>query len=297
MAIGVRVTEPASIIRWESVSSYVEDALPVLNAQPWATDADRDRYATIGRLAVEGCPNALARSRDYSVAFDAEHAHEDRVRWDYHAIGSSMSPARYAMGHPAMMRRRMASPTDYKRCTIVYCTGIAAGAMYSPLASRRGELCTGLIARLMSEGVDVDLYVTEDGAVTCSLARLAKGKPWESRLSYNPKSQDYIQVVRVDTRPLNMAQVAYLLSTREVFSSFMLPAGIAGFFGPGASSWPRTLGRNGENARGWEAVARESLGLGPRDLYFGAALMQSVEARETPEQWITRQVANVLSAA
>lgn len=296
-----------NILRWPSVESYVRDARVAFNGSA-TLHPERGMTATMRfdeacERAINGDPSLTAGVRDLDLAIEAQHANAPRAAWSHGVTGSSMSPARYAMGHPKLMHRREPSPTDYRRCSIYVNTGLSAGTSYAQ-AKDRARAIVGLVSRLMSEGVDLDLYTLEDGeAPKEGLARLAEGKPWRDKLEKSDGSRDYCQVVRIETRPIVLEQVAFALCSPEVFSRLMLPAAIHGFAGDPARSWPHTQAtlRREAFAYGWAPgraqvewikVARKELGLAPHDLYIGS--MQFDDAGLSIEAWIERYARQAL---
>jgi hypothetical protein len=283
-----------NILMWDSVGEYLDDAAPAAERR-YQRDVDQGGAAGYAhsrlvnaRKIVEkarlGDPELLAKAKDLLLAFESQTVEEDRPRFGFHVVGGSLDIGRYTVGNPACMRRRIPAPTDFQRIRIYVNTGLSYGVPGGS-AEGRAACIIGLVNRLQAEGVDLELYFLEDGeAPEGGLASRAKGKAWAKRLQNSDHSQDYCQLIRIDTRPVNLAQACYLMTQSEVFGSLMLPAAIEEFAGNPAKRWPKSQYDLGRPA--WAQKSRGLLGLGAHDLYIGSYHVE--DSHMKPAEWIAK---------
>ncbi len=285
-----------NILEWPSLSDYLDDSVPAviarLEAQATALNAvgSTSHYAHsrlvdakgVAEKARYGDMDLLRKASDILAELEIQHATADRPRWDHHVAGGSLSIGRFTMGHPLCMNRRIPVTADFRQIKIVVNTGLSCGVS-GHAAALRAAMIIGLLNKLTAEGVDLDLYLYEDGeAPTEGLASRATGKPWAKRLRHSDNSRDYCQMVKLDTRPVNLAQACYVLTQAEVFGSLMLPAAIDSFVGSEAMRFPKSQYFLGKPE--WIKRSRVMLGMGPNDLYI--ASFDLSEVGMSPQKWI-----------
>ncbi len=206
-----------NILEWPSVSAYLDDSVPAAAAR-FSYKGEGYSHSKlmdpngVAAKARYGDPDLLRKASTVLADLEIQHATADRPRWDYHVAGGSLSIGRYTMGHPLCMNRRIPVTADFRQIKIVVNTGISCGVS-GQSAATRAAMIIGLLNKLTAEGVDLDLYLYEDGeAPPEGLADRVKGRPWAKRLRHSDASQDYCQMIKLDTRPVNLAQACYLLT-------------------------------------------------------------------------------------
>lgn len=282
-----------NILEWPSIDAYLDDATPAAKALRMSGGYSHSQIVKVeevSRLARFGDPDLYKRASAVLADFEAQTATDDRPRWDHHVAGGSLSIGRYVQGHPQCMNRRITTQTDFRQIRIVVNTGLSGGVS-GAAAHMRAAMIIGLLNKLTAEGVDLDLYLYEDGMAPAEgLAPRLQNTTWAKRLRQSDLSRDYCQMVKLDTRPVNMAQACYLLTQPEVFGSLMLPAAIGGFVGSDASHWPYHETSWGKPE--WIRKSREMLGMGPHDLYI--ASFNLAETSLSPQAWIDKYARQAL---
>lgn len=295
-----------NIIEFPSISEHLDAAegpARTLYQRAFVSEPEK-RAAALARQAETfvkarfGDPALLENVNDIIGEVESQSATDYRTTLTHFVTGPIVNPGRYAMGHPLSCIRRMPEIQSFRQVKMIVNITCSAGVNDRHLA-RRAACIIGLMTRLQAEGVDLDLYLLEEGAAPAEgIAARARGKSWERYVRNSDSSGDYAHLVRIESRPLNMAQAAYVMTQGAMFRDAVLPALCQEFVGYHAASWPTTLDAlkrihgYDEGKRIWLGRQREALGMAPHDLYFGAYHFD--EIGEDMHTWIAKYARQAL---
>lgn len=185
-----------------------------------------------------------------------------RTEWTPAIAGAYACVPEYLAGLPDCMRTMVQAPSDATPVE-VYVSTTCSADIESDLMLKRGTAILALVLKLQQiRPVRLNLLAETHGRT----------------------DGEYLQVIRVDSAPLNLAVACHCLT--HVGFTRRLTYGTAQKLDRFNGRWP-----DGYNSGGapWEAHIREVLAMNPQDLYIGAARSWDDMIKD-PVKWVNAQV-------
>ena len=181
-------------------------------------------------------------------------------------VGSRVNVPAYLGNEARCMVKRTKVQRDTRHVTI-YVNACSSGGIEANELVRRGCTILGLLEVLQACQVGVDLYVTCD----------------VDGMYYTPNGESHFQCVRLESRPLDLSQVSFVLA-HPAFARHVM-------YGVGAKTDGNGNYNGGPN-RSLE-LAKKAYNLQPGDVYVPAAyLRDTIDAA-----WLERQLKTILGTA
>ena len=143
------------------------------------------------------------------------------------------------------------------------------------------------VSTTCSAGIDSGLMLKRGTAILALVLKLQQMRPVRLNLlaeTHGRTDGEYLQVIRVDSAPLNLAVACHCLT--HVGFARRLTYGVAQRRDRFNGQWPSSYNSGGAP---WEAHVREVLEMNPQDLYIGAARSWDAMIKD-PVRWVNAQV-------
>jgi hypothetical protein len=304
------------ILRWDSLGAYVRDEVAhVANvnvgmypASTWA----QGRGAGMGEdwdlgisgaraadLAVNGDPSIVAEYAGNVDRYTLDAANETRLAWLPSVSGGRVDMGAYLTGAPDCMRRRARREIQTRHVSIYVSQTCSAGISAATMR-KRGAAILGLLDVLNGMQVSVDLYlvIDLDGARSRNDGATLRGRAALANADGSALDGDVTQVVRVESRPLDLSQVGFAIAhpafSRNIGYRVAAQYGYRG-------GWSRTWDTCGAYAQGagldrYVRIMREKIGADAADLFVPPVSYRD-EIISDPARWIRERVTQVTRAS
>ena len=200
---------------------------------------------------------------------------EPVLRYLPSVAGSRVSVPTYLAGNPQCMRRRQT--TEFTtRHVCIYIEACVMGDIGREDIRARNTAIIGLIEALRMQRIAADIFASWD---------------WGT---WADSDGDHWQVVKLETRPLDLPNIAACLSEAAFSMSYVMGGVIDSDRTGGVSRSFKSCecGRTAEGKKRFEAIYREKVGLNPTDVYI-PEIRPTDQVVTDPIGWIERQISQL----
>lgn len=249
-------------------------------------------YARVGKEGhVSEFGNTLA---------DLETLNADVVRpqWMRSLGGSRVVVPEYLADRPDHMRRRTRNENVVRHVN-VYVSMVCSAGIHASTMLKRGATILAYLDFLQRSGVNVDLFLVvdlngNDSAESRARMRTVAQQNGGRSNSYGWSEGNNTQVIRVESRPLNLAQSGFVISHPAFTRNVAYRVGDQwGFTGGFSESYG--LSDMGRNQPAYEAIMRERIGMSEHDVFIPPVYLHDTIV-EDPKRWLTERAKQLKSA-
>jgi hypothetical protein len=222
------------------------------------------KYAREGHPGTDGSFAADVADLESVTADDLQ------VSWFRSTAGSRVCIPEYLSGAPDHMRQRRRREVHVRHLSI-YVSLVCSGGITSATMLKRGATILAYLDYLQRSGVNVDLFLVAD--------------------MYGDTG-DHTQVIRVESRPLNLSQVGFVIAhpafTRHVTYGVGYKYGFNG-------SWSNTYAYEcdyGSNGQKYADHMRERLGMQDHDVFIPPVFYYD-NLIQKPQVWLKERIAQL----
>ena len=275
----------ATVFEWQSVGTFVDDigASSDIRSSSYAQDGHRESWK--GNESFDDSL-ALARKGRTEWATLAEEVYDileaggielEVHQWAADRAGAFPCVPDYIAGVPENMRRRLTHANDASPINVV--VDITASAAFNAKQLvKRGAACLALCIALQQHRA-VTLYLS------CGLDKGSPegGRRWEGGNRVARKANAQFTVMKLDTVPMDLSQLAYLFGSPGFMRGVCMA--VADKMGCGYDGmWPWSDPMDSDNP-GYIQRCKDVLALAPQDLYI-PPICSANESVTNPLTWI-----------
>ncbi len=280
------------ILRYNSVIEYLAavqeiSASNVLNRYSSSRSWDMGVTGSAAmELAANGDPSIVAEWEGQIEHVQEASSEAPRPLWTPSMLGPRVSVPAYLAGSPMCMRRRK-RPENITRHVSVYVSTTSSGGITADDMMRRGAAILGYVQSIQAMGLAIDLYLVADMQGWSDASSHIKRASDE--LHDMTIDGDCIQVIRVESRPLDLSTAGFAMA-HPAFARNVTYAHAASYGSYG--SWSRTFHSTDahNHPAAYARVMRAKLGCDETDIFVGpASLMDTLMS--DPKAWIAARVA------